>query len=316
MAPKVFVSHASEDKDRFVLGFAERLRNNGVDAWLDKWEMLPGDSLVDKIFEEGIKEAAAVIVVLSKASVNKPWVREELNAGFIKRVNSGSKLIPVVLDDCEVPSALQNTVWERVSDTNSYDACFDRILASIFNASIKPALGKPPKYTQSPITLISGMHKTDSFILKSSCEAAIDSGSMLIDPKELFFENGKPIIPEQELRDALEIMDRYGSIELNRKIGIGLDTFSITDAGFELYARDCIPDYQGKIKSVMLSLVNKGLFSNSLIVQELDEPLILIDHILDILEQRGDIQQSKSIDGSRQVVNVSPAIRRALSEQV
>ena len=58
MNPKVFISHASEDKERFVMNFASKLRANGVDAWLDKWEMLPGDSLVDKIFEEGIKEAA------------------------------------------------------------------------------------------------------------------------------------------------------------------------------------------------------------------------------------------------------------------
>ncbi|MCQ9427586.1 toll/interleukin-1 receptor domain-containing protein, partial [Pseudomonas sp. LJDD11] len=55
MSPKVFVSHASEDKDRFVLDFAKQLRANGIDAWLDKWEMLPGDSLVTKIFDEGIK---------------------------------------------------------------------------------------------------------------------------------------------------------------------------------------------------------------------------------------------------------------------
>ncbi len=69
MNPKVFVSHASEDKVRFVEEFARKLRNDGIDAWFDKWEMKPGDSLVDKIFEEGIKNADAVIVVLSKISV-------------------------------------------------------------------------------------------------------------------------------------------------------------------------------------------------------------------------------------------------------
>ena len=56
-APKVFISHASEDKDRFVLGLATKLRDSGVDAWLDKWEMLPGDSLVDKIFEADGEDA-------------------------------------------------------------------------------------------------------------------------------------------------------------------------------------------------------------------------------------------------------------------
>ncbi len=68
MNPKVFVSHASEDKGRFVIEFSQKLRSKGVDAWVDKWEMLPGDSLVDKIFEEGIKNAQAVIVVISKNS--------------------------------------------------------------------------------------------------------------------------------------------------------------------------------------------------------------------------------------------------------
>jgi hypothetical protein len=65
MNPKVFISHASEDKERFVLDFAKKLFDKGIYAWVDKWEMLPGDSLVDKIFEEGIKNAQAVIVVIS-----------------------------------------------------------------------------------------------------------------------------------------------------------------------------------------------------------------------------------------------------------
>jgi hypothetical protein len=42
----------------------------GVNAWLDVWEILPGDSLVDKIFNEGLKPADAVIVVLSNASIS------------------------------------------------------------------------------------------------------------------------------------------------------------------------------------------------------------------------------------------------------
>lgn len=101
-APKVFVSHASEDKQRFVIPFATALRARGINAWVDRWEMLPGDSLVDKIFEEGLKEAAAVVIVLSKVSVAKPWVREELNTAVVKRIQKGTKIIPVVLEDCDV----------------------------------------------------------------------------------------------------------------------------------------------------------------------------------------------------------------------
>jgi len=69
--PRVFVSHASEDTDRFVIEFCRRLRSSGIDAWLDHWELQPGDSLVDRIFEEGIGGANAFLVVLSKNSVDK-----------------------------------------------------------------------------------------------------------------------------------------------------------------------------------------------------------------------------------------------------
>src|SRR5881227_3407674 len=98
MNPKVFISHASEDKERFVLAFATKLRGKGIDAWIDRWEMYPGDSLVDKIFEEGLGHAEAFIIVLSRNSVEKRWVREELNTAVVKRIEKGTKIIPVVLD--------------------------------------------------------------------------------------------------------------------------------------------------------------------------------------------------------------------------
>ena len=131
MPPKVFISHASEDKDRFVIDFASRLRAQGIDAWLDRWEMFPGDSLVDKLFEEGLHSATAVVVVLSTNSVDKPWVREEINAAFVKHVAGGMKLIPVVLDDCRVPECLASTLWERISNLSAYEHRFERIVAAI-----------------------------------------------------------------------------------------------------------------------------------------------------------------------------------------
>jgi hypothetical protein len=118
--PKVFLSHASEDKERFVIPFATTLREKGIDVWLDKWEILPGDSLVDKLFEEGLKEADAVLIVISAASVTKPWVRQELNTAIVNRITRQTKVIPVVLDNSEVPESLRSLVWESISDLNGY----------------------------------------------------------------------------------------------------------------------------------------------------------------------------------------------------
>ena len=176
MTLKVFVSHASEDKERFVVGFATKLRQNGIDAWLDRWEMVPGDSLVDKIFEEGIANAAAVIVVLSKHSVAKPWIREELNAAFVKRIHSKSKLIPILLDECTVPEALSSTYWERIDNLNSYESSFGRIISSLTGVTDKPPLGSLPTHITSPIRSISGIAKLDNTVLKAACEAAMKVG--------------------------------------------------------------------------------------------------------------------------------------------
>jgi len=68
--PHVFISHASEDKERFVEGLALKLIGNGVNVWFDKWEIKLGDSLIDKIFEKGIKPSDFIIIVLSKNSIN------------------------------------------------------------------------------------------------------------------------------------------------------------------------------------------------------------------------------------------------------
>jgi hypothetical protein len=313
MAPRVFVSHASEDKERFVTSFAEQLRQNGIDAWLDKWEMLPGDSLVDKIIEEGLKEAQAVVVVLSKYSVNKPWVREELNLAFIKRINTGSKLIPVVIDDCEIPEVLKSTLWERVENLDSYQTSLDRIIASIFGVTDKPSLGKPPAYTQRFAESIGGLNKIDSLVLKLACESALANNIDFIDPVSVYLKDSNLDIPESELLDSMEILERQGDIQISRVLGGGLCHFRISTYGLEKYANACIPNYQGIVKDVVSVLVNKQLTDNHAVAAELNQPRLLIDHVFDVLESNGYIKQSKSIGGIYQVYNLSPALKRSLN---
>jgi len=173
--PKVFVSHASEDKERFVVDLATRLRARGIDAWLDKWEMFPGDSRVDKIFEEGLKDATAVIIVLSANSIAKPWVREELNASVVQRISKGTKVIPIVIDDCEVPTALTSTLYVKIRNTGAYDSEFERVVASILGITDKPPLGDLPGYASSPIDSIGGLAQVDSALLRLACDEALTS---------------------------------------------------------------------------------------------------------------------------------------------
>lgn len=141
MNEKVFISHAGEDKDRFVLPFALALRREQIDAWVDTWEILPGDSIVDKIFNEGIKHADAFIVVLSSNSVHKPWVLKELDAAIVKRIEHGSQLIPLVIDDCKIPSTLQPLKYVKVKDVNNFSEQLNEVVRAIRKLSDRPALG-------------------------------------------------------------------------------------------------------------------------------------------------------------------------------
>ncbi|EKG43672.1 hypothetical protein Pav013_0146 [Pseudomonas syringae pv. avellanae str. ISPaVe013] len=312
MSPKVFVSHASEDKDRFVLDFAKQLRANGVDAWLDKWEMLPGDSLITKIFEEGIKDAQAVIVVLSKNSVEKPWVKHELDAACVKRINTGSKLIPIVIDDCKVPEVLKATLWESISDTASYQSSLERIVASIFGASDKPALGKPPAYVSRFGAGVAGHNNVDSLICKLACEFVLETGSRHVSISA-FCKDGELIIPEHQLRESVEVLGEHGTFDLQHRLGEGFPSISVTDSGFELYARDHVGNYDEVFRSVVSAIVNNGFTTLSQMRRELNLRPFLVEHVLRILASGNKISVSWYLGGDCSINSISPSLRRSLS---
>lgn len=312
--PKVFVSHASEDKDRFVLRFAEALRAKGIDAWVDKWEILPGDSLVDKIFEEGLKEADAVIIVVSSNSINKPWVREELNASIVQRLSKQTKIIPVVIDDCEVPEALKSTVWERIADLTSYGPELDRIVAAIYDHRHKPPLGPPPAYVRGALVKIPGLTRIDNIVLNSICSLAVNENSWLIQPESVYGDTDSLDINREEVLDSIEVLGNRGYLELKLLAGgvpRGIGYVRPTLSGFETYAETSIPEYAEWMRKVALEIVNAGADYNETIANSSAIPKYVVDHILNMFDSRGWIGLSKVIGGGIHIFDVSPELKRA-----
>jgi hypothetical protein len=146
--PKVFVSHATLDHP-FVEKFAADLRTKGVDAWFSKWEIKPGDSIRQKI-EEGLEGCEYFIVVLSKNSINRPWVQKELDAATVRNIaGKVRKIIPIKIEDCgDLPATLGSLCWEDFSN-QPYDAALKRVLDSIFGVDVRPPLGQPPMRSAS-----------------------------------------------------------------------------------------------------------------------------------------------------------------------
>lgn len=313
-APKVFLSHASEDKDRFVVGFARQLRENGVDVWLDQWEMKPGDSLVDKIFEEGLKEARAVIIILSTISVQKPWVREELNASVVNRISRGTKLIPVVIDECDVPESLRSTVWQKVDNLDDYSQSLQGILAAIFDAIDKPAIGKLPARFSGSEPLISGLTRVDDLVLRDIARLQIEGNNGLVMFDQLCAEPTLADVPQQELIDSLEILGQKYLIKIAYVLGVPLSHVVLTELGFQQFAEAYVPGYNEVVARIAALLINENVCQNEELASRINRPVGFVDFVLSLMESNNHIKISKYIGGQSRVWQISPSLKRALQQ--
>lgn len=90
----VFISHASEDKAAVALPLREALVQRGISVWLDKTELVVGDSLRRKI-DEGIRASRFGIVVLSPTFFRKGWTNHELDGLVTRTVAGEQSLLPI-----------------------------------------------------------------------------------------------------------------------------------------------------------------------------------------------------------------------------
>ncbi len=103
-APKVFISYPHDDAD-WVRQFAEALREQGVEVWLDAWQVHAGDSFREAL-EAGLRGSDAIVAILSAANARRPDTLFELGVAL----GTGKRLIPIVpadLDSAVIPLGLR-----------------------------------------------------------------------------------------------------------------------------------------------------------------------------------------------------------------
>ena len=310
-SPKVFISHASEDKDRFVIEFAQRLRSKNIDAWLDKWEIQPGDSLVAKLFDEGIATAQAVIIIISQYSVVKPWVRKELDESVVRQVAEGTRLIPIVIDDSEVPAPLRSTLWVKIKDITNYDSEFNRIVQAIYGHSEKPPLGPAPAYALSDMS-ISGLSRIDTIVLKALCEKAISINHVLVMVDSIKDDLQVKGIDQTALDESIEILTHGDYITSSSP---RLRHVTITTNGFHEYLRIFYSGYDDTVIKVAALLVNEGVFSVDELARQIGCAPLITQHILDVFEGQKILKQRRFLGAANEAFDLSPRLSRWLSEK-
>jgi len=90
----VFISHASEDKEKFVRPLAEGLRGSGLKVWYDEFELKVGDSLRRSI-DRGLAHSRYGIVVISPDFLRKEWPQKELDGLAALEVDGRKVILPV-----------------------------------------------------------------------------------------------------------------------------------------------------------------------------------------------------------------------------
>ena len=142
--PHAFLCHATEDKG-VARPLAEELRRNGIDTFYDEWEIGPGDSLRRKV-EEGIGSCTHFIVLLTPVSIQKPWVNEEIDAGFVRNLEGKCKFIPLRCGlDFDKLSPLLKGKYSPALHGSHDESNTKKLIDSIHGVSDKPPLGEPPQ---------------------------------------------------------------------------------------------------------------------------------------------------------------------------
>ena len=119
---KVFLCHAHSDKDA-VKALYDRLTRDGVDAWLDKANLLPGQDWELEI-RKAVREADVVVVCLSKdfnkAGFRQKEVRIALDTAM-EQPEGEIFIIPARLEESDMLESLRKWHWVDLFEDDGYE---------------------------------------------------------------------------------------------------------------------------------------------------------------------------------------------------
>ena len=164
---RVFLCHSSQDKPA-VRELYHRLRDEGLEPWLDEENLLPGQNWQEEI-PKAVQSSDAVIVFLSNNSVSKAgYVQKEIKYALDiadEQPEGAIFIIPLRLEKCEVPNRLRHlhyvdwfdeagykrlkrALQKRIKELQESDKTLNRSSEPAYSPSIPSK--RPPTETASP----------------------------------------------------------------------------------------------------------------------------------------------------------------------
>ena len=147
----VFLSHSTPEKPA-VEKLAVRLRREGIEPWLDKWNLVPGE-LCQVVMETALTNCATCAVFIGPSGFGV-WQEEEMRAAIARRVNEARtvpnakdrfRVIPVLLPNSErperglLPPFLAAATWVEFRKSLDDQDAFHRLVCGI--RGVEPGAG-------------------------------------------------------------------------------------------------------------------------------------------------------------------------------
>lgn len=321
-APRAFLSHSSLDKGDFVEPLAVALRERGVDAWLDTWELLPGDSLIQRIVNEAIAATDVLVAVVSTNSVSSKWVIQELDAGLIRRLKDGLRVITVRLDAVDLPLVLQTILYiDATRDERGVHSATERIVSTVFKGDPRPALGEPPGYTKITPTF-PGLRATDTVLLMETVRAAQRRDEALgltyLDWDEIKASASAADLTATDIEVARDALARRHLVEVTGHRDI-VRRYDLTPEGF-LAGISGVEPRTERIRRALIALLlgidldgdERGLDTKE-IAEGLETKQLMIEQLLARLLAEGFVSYYTTLSG-HSLTSVSPELAREIEE--
>ena len=206
MEPRVFISYSHDDESHkdWVLQLATRLRLDGVDILLDRWELKLGQDIASFI-EKGLSSSNRIICICSETYVNKAdqgqsgvgYEKQIMTAELMSNLNT-NLVIPVIKNNSKskkVPVFLGNRLYISFEDKTLYENNYEKLLRELLAEPILPIppIGKNPFKTIKNFAKQKFIPNTEKYVSpavtgKVTFDYSNNNGLFCIGQGELLFE--------------------------------------------------------------------------------------------------------------------------------
>jgi hypothetical protein len=136
----VFLSYSRQDQV-FVRRLVDRLQESGISVFFDEAEIATGGDLAAALHRV-VQEAKYVLIVMSPAYFASQWSQQELALALQEEFSTKrTKVLPLMLRDCEVPVLLRDKLYADFRDPDTFERSFSFVLAAVKEvpvSSIRP----------------------------------------------------------------------------------------------------------------------------------------------------------------------------------